>query len=129
MKLSQKNRRLLSTERLKATSRMASEMAHELNTPLGGILMYSHLLLEDMSENDPNRNKVLKITELAHRCKIIGRRLCDFSYQQGPYPKPIQINPILCNVIGFLEDHFLLRDISIQTCFASELPKVRGVEP
>ncbi|HID30513.1 MAG TPA: HAMP domain-containing histidine kinase [Desulfobacterales bacterium] len=128
MKLSQKDQRLLSTERLKATSRMASEMAHELNTPLGGILMYSHLLLEDMPENDPNRKKVLKINELAHRCKIIGQGLCDFSYQEGPHPKPVQINRILYNVIGFLEEHLLLRDISIQTCFNSDLPMVTGDE-
>ena len=107
---------------------MASEMAHELNTPLGGILMYSHLLLEDMPEDDPNRKKVLKINELAHRCKIIGQGLCDFSYQEGPHPKPVQINRILHNVIGFLEDHVLLRNISIQTRFDSDLPKVTGNE-
>ena len=128
MKLSQKERKLLSTERLKATSRMASEMAHELNTPLGGILMYSHLLLEDMPEDDPNRKKVLKINELAHRCKIIGQGLCDFSYREGPHPKPVQINRILHNVIGFLEDHVLLRDVPIQTCFDSNLPRVTGDE-
>lgn len=128
MKLSQRDRRLLSAERLKATSRMASEMAHELNTPLGGILMYSHLLLEDMPEDDPNREKIVKINKLAHRCKIIVQGLRDFSYQEGPHPKPVQINRIIHNVIGFLEDHVLLRDVSIHRSFASDLPKVTGDE-
>ena len=128
MALSQRDRKLLSAERRKATSRMAHEMAHELNTPLGGILMYSHLLLEDMPEDDPNRRIVLKINELAHRCKIIGEGLCDFSYQKRLQPKPVQINRILYNVVGFLEDHVLLRDISIQTRFDTDLPKVSGDE-
>ena len=127
-KRSERDSRLLSSERLKATSRMANEMAHELNTPLGGILMYSHLLLEDLPEGDANREKVLKINKLAHRCKMIIQGLRDFAYQESLHQKPVQINRILHNVIGFLEDHILLRDVSIETFFASHLPRVRGDE-
>jgi signal transduction histidine kinase len=127
-KRSERDSRLLSSERLKATSRMASEMAHELNTPLGGILMYSHLLLEDLPEDDANREKVLKINKLAHRCKMIIQGLRDFAYQESLHQKPVQINRILHNVIGFLEDHVLLRDVCIETFFASQLPQVRGDE-
>jgi signal transduction histidine kinase len=125
---SKRQERLISAERLKATVRVASEMAHELNTPLGGILMYSHLLLEDLPEDDANREKVLKINKLAHRCKMIIQGLRDFAYQESLHQKPVQINRILHNVIGFLEDHILLRDVSIETFFASHLPQVRGDE-
>ncbi len=125
---SQKDRKLLAAERLKATSRMASEMAHELNTPLGGILMYSHLLLEDLPEDDPNREKALKINKLAHRCRIIVQGLREFAHDEGPRLKPVQINRIFHNVIGFLQDHVLLRGISIHTCFDSHLPEVTGDE-
>jgi len=128
MTVSQRDQRLLSAERLKATTRMASEMAHELNTPLGGIIMYSHLLLDDVPEDDPNREKIVKINKLAHRCKIIVQGLRDFSYQDDPHPKPVQVNTIIHNVIGFLEDHVLLRDVSIHRSFASDLPTVPGDE-
>ena len=128
MTLSQRDQRLLSAERLKVTSRMAGEMAHELNTPLGGIIMYSHLLLEDIPEDDPNREKIVKINKLAHRCKIIVQGLRDFSYQEDPHPRPVQVNTIIHNVIGFLEDHVLLRDVSIHRSFAPDLPKVTGDE-
>jgi C4-dicarboxylate-specific signal transduction histidine kinase len=37
MRLSKTHDKLLAAERLKATGRLASEIAHELNTPLGGI--------------------------------------------------------------------------------------------
>jgi two-component system NtrC family sensor kinase len=57
MKLSERDCKLLSAERLKATGSLASEIAHELNTPLGGILIYSHLLLEDLPEDDPRRDR------------------------------------------------------------------------
>ena len=53
MSSSKNHKKLLAAERLKATGKMASEIAHELNTPLGGILMYSHLLLEDIPAMTP----------------------------------------------------------------------------
>ncbi|NVM21056.1 MAG: hypothetical protein HWN68_04690 [Desulfobacterales bacterium] len=128
MKLSERDHKLLSAERLKATGRLASEIAHELNTPLGGILMYSHLVLEDFAEDDPRRENVVKINKLAHRCKIIVQGLLDFAHQENPRLKPVQINRILLDLIGFLEEHVLLRKISIHTHFDSALPKVLGDE-
>ena len=128
MESSKRQQALLAAERLKATGRLASEIAHELNTPLGGILMYSHLLLEDLSEDDPRRENIVKINKLAHRCKIIVQGLLDFAHQEIPQSGPIQINRILRNVIGFLEDHVLLRNISIETHLDPALPRVAGDE-
>jgi len=128
MKLSERDRKLLSDERLKATSRMASEVAHELNTPLGGILMYSHLLLEDLPEDDPRRENIAKINKLAHRCKMILQGLLDFAHDESSDLAAVQINRVLKNVIGFLEDHVLLKNISIKTFFEPGLPRAMGDE-
>jgi signal transduction histidine kinase len=125
---SKRQQALLAAERLKATGRLASEIAHELNTPLGGIVMYSHLLMEDLTEDDPRRENIIKINKLAHRCKIIVQGLLDFARQEIPRPEPVQINRILSNVIGFLEDHVLLRNISIKTHLDAALPQVAGDE-
>jgi len=128
MAYSKTQRELLAAERLKATGKLASEIAHELNTPLGGILMYSHLLIEDLNEDDPRRENIVKINKLAHRCKIIVLGLLDFAHQEIPQLRPVQINRILRNVIGFLEDHVLLRNISIETILDPDLPMVAGDE-
>jgi signal transduction histidine kinase len=125
---SKKQQALLAAERLKAAGSLASEIAHELNTPLGGILMYSHLLMEDLDEDDPRWQNIVKINKLAHRCKIIVQGLLDFAHQETPRSEPVQINRILRNVIGFLEDHVLLRNISIQTHLDDALPRVAGDE-
>ena len=128
MAYSKTQRELLAAERMKATGKLASEIAHELNTPLGGILMYSHLLIEDLSEDDPRRENIVKINKLAHRCKIIVLGLLDFAHQEIPQLKPVQINRILRTVIGFLEDHILLKKLSIETFLDSTLPMVAGDE-
>jgi signal transduction histidine kinase len=125
---SKRQEELLAAERLRATGRLASEVAHELNTPLGGILMYSHLLMEDVAEDDPRRENIVKINKLAHRCKIIVQGLLDFAHQEIRQSRPVQINRILRNVIGFLEDHVLLRNISIEADLVPDLPRVAGDE-
>lgn len=116
----------LSAEHLKATERLASEIAHELNTPLGGILMYSHLLMDDLQEDDPSWENVVKINKLAHRCKIILQGLVDFSTDQRLEMCPVQVNKVITDVMGFMEDHILLKGISIQTILDPGLPHVRG---
>ena len=86
---SKRQQALLAAERLKATGRLASEIAHELNTPLGGIVMYSHLLMEDLAEDDPSRENIIKINKLAHRCKIIVQGLLDFARQEIREPQEL----------------------------------------
>lgn len=125
---SRRQQEILAAERLKATERLASEIMHELNTPLGGILMYSHLLLDDMPKGDPCRENVVKINKLAHRCKIIVQGLLDFSNQKIPELGPVHVNRILRDVMGFMEDHVLFKGISIQTHFDPALPRVIGDE-
>jgi signal transduction histidine kinase len=128
MRLSKTHDKLLAAERLKATGRLASEIAHELNTPLGGILMYSHLLLEDLREDGPQRENLVRINKLAHRCKIIVQGLLNFAHHETPEPRPVQVNRILRSVIGFLDDHVLLKEISVQTDLDPDLPMVAGDE-
>jgi signal transduction histidine kinase len=128
MKLSKRDQELVSVERLRATERLASEIAHELNTPLGGILMYSHLLLEDIGEGNPYRENVIKINKLAHRCKMIVQGFLDFARQGSPQLRPVQVNRIIYNVMGFMEDHVLLRGIDVDTELDATLPEILGEE-
>lgn len=128
MKMSKRNENLLSAERLKATGRLASEIAHELNTPLGGILMYSHLLLDDLADDDPNLENVMKINKLAHRCKMIVQGLVDFGNEERPKHGLVQVNEVIRNVMGFMEDHVLLRGISVEIQLDPDLPRIQGME-
>ena len=123
-----RHQKILAAERLKATGKLASEIAHELNTPLGGILMYSHLLLEDVPHDDPNRENITKINKLALRCKIIVQGLLDFAKHDQSPRGLVQINRVLLDVIGFLEEHVLLNGISIETTLDPALPKVMADE-
>jgi len=122
------DKKAVSSERLEGASRLAGELAHELNTPLGGILMYSHLLLDELSESDPHLDKVVKINKLAHRCKMIVEGLLSFARQETKTLEKVQVNQTLNNVIAFMKDHILLRNVDIQTHLDPRLPEITGEE-
>ena len=67
------------SERLASMGQLSAGIAHELNNPLGIILLFSHTLLKDFDETDPRRDDVRTVVEQATRCKNIVRDLLDFA--------------------------------------------------
>ncbi|HYW94346.1 MAG TPA: HAMP domain-containing sensor histidine kinase, partial [Bacteroidales bacterium] len=54
-------------------------IAHELNNPLGVVIMYSNILLEEQGEGSPLYNDLNLIVEQAERCKVIVGGLLNFA--------------------------------------------------
>jgi len=76
--------KLIQAEKMSSLGRMAAGVAHEINNPLGAILVYSHLLLEDTTDNQQQRETLLKVIRETTRCKEIVQELLGFSRtQQG----------------------------------------------
>jgi signal transduction histidine kinase len=69
------------SEKLASMGQLAAGIAHEVNNPLGVVLMYAHLLLEEY-ENDPKlKDDLCLIAEQADRCKKIVAGLLGFARQ------------------------------------------------
>jgi two-component system NtrC family sensor kinase len=80
-KLSETQTQLIRTERLASMGQMAAGIAHEVNNPLGTILIYAHLLREHDDLNADVRADVERVIEEAIRCKNIVGGLLDFARQ------------------------------------------------
>jgi len=70
---------LKQSEKLAHMGQLSAGIAHELNNPLGVVIMYSNLLLEDCAEDEPLRDDLQLITEQAERCKSIVGGLLNFA--------------------------------------------------
>jgi two-component system NtrC family sensor kinase len=101
------------TERLATIGQLAAGVAHELNNPLGGVLIYSHLLLENLPDDDPNRENLNKIVTQTTRCKKIVKGLLDFSRQSEPKIELTDGNKLLKGALSLLENQLSLQNIKI----------------
>lgn len=87
--------RLVQTERLASMGQLSAGVAHELNNPLGTVLIYSHMLLRQIQEENPTRADLEMIVSEATRCKRIVRGLLDFARESRVSKAPTDPVPIL----------------------------------
>ena len=78
-KLSSMKQALKQSEKLAHMGQLSAGIAHELNNPLGVVIMYSNILLEESSTDDPVRDDLKLIVEQAARCKKIVAGLLNFA--------------------------------------------------
>ena len=114
---------IMKSERLATLGQLAAGVAHEINNPLGAILMYSHLSLEEMDAEDPWRKNLEKVTAEATRCKNIVRGLLDFARQSEPNVVEADANEILSRTLSLLQNQAQFQNITITTTLCSSLPK------
>jgi signal transduction histidine kinase len=72
---------LVQSEKLASMGQLAAGIAHEVNNPLGVVLMYAHLLLDDCEPQSKIRDDLVMIAEQADRCKKIVAGLLHFARQ------------------------------------------------
>lgn len=117
-------RKIMESERLALIGQLAANVAHELNNPLQGIVIYSHLLLEKDTGDDSARQNVEKIATQADRCRDIIRGLLDFSRQKKPDKTRCSVNVLLRDCISLVEKQALFHNIRITLDLDPALPMV-----
>jgi two-component system, NtrC family, sensor kinase len=114
---------LVQSEKLASIGKLAAGIAHEINNPLGGIVMYSHMLREDLVKEE-NRENAEKIAKEADRCKRIVKGLLDFARQTKPERSESNLNHVLDEVIALLEHQAIFHNITIVKHQSPELPLI-----
>ena len=125
-KLQETHVQLVSSEKMASLGKLAAGIAHEINNPLGGILIYASLMMEDLSEEDPKRGDLARIVQEAGRCKEIVKSLLEFARQTEPKMEPTDINRAITDGLFFLENQALFHNIQIIKKLDPFLPSVRG---
>jgi len=125
-KLQETHLQLVGSEKMASLGKLAAGIAHEINNPLGGILIYSSLMMEDLPEEDPKRGDLMRIVQEAGRCKEIVKSLLEFARQTEPKMEPTDINRAINDGLFFLVNQALFHNIQIIKNFDPFLPFVSG---
>ena len=90
---------LIQAEKLTSLGQMAASIAHEVNNPLAGVLVYTQLLTKKIASDNISKEIALDYlskmeTELTRSTRLI-RNLLDFARQSPPTLKEVDINDVV----------------------------------
>jgi two-component system NtrC family sensor kinase len=113
---------LLHKDRLASMGQLAAGVAHEINNPLGTILLYSDILYKEMPDDDPRRADLKMIIDETNRCKTIVADLLNFARQHDVMAKVMNLNDLLDEVIRRLAKQSKLEGIEVEKKYDLDLP-------
>jgi len=117
---------LMHVERLASLGKLSSSVAHEINNPLSGILIYTKLLYKQLSNPESYISK--KETMLKHlklienetkRCGDIVKGLLDFSRKDQNDFEPKHLHEILRETYELMTHPIKIANISFLTDFSA----------
>jgi len=115
---------LLQSEKLAAMGRLTSQIAHELNNPIYGIMNTLELLKTEI----PPESKRRRILELSlsetQRLAEMLRNMLSFSKPEEEKRRPVKINELVEGILLVMEKQMRESNIKVETYFDEALPEV-----
>jgi signal transduction histidine kinase len=129
-RLRENEEQLVQAEKLTSLGQMAASIAHEINNPLAGVLVYTQLLSKKVAGGTFKKEEALDYlskmeSEVSH-CSRIIRNLLDFARQTEPMFRLVDINRVLGQVLSVVSYQAQLQNVEVVKKFSPSLPNVRS---
>jgi len=115
---------LLQAEKMSSLGKLAAGVAHQLNNPLGGITLFSQLMLEEHNLSDDAKSDLMRIQRDAERCSSIVKELLEFARQTNREVRLHDINTIISRTLFLLKNQSIFQNIAIIETYDKTLPKI-----
>lgn len=115
--------KVMKSERLAMIGQLAAGVAHEINNPLGSILLFNRLVFNKCAADSPLRPNLERIEREVKRCQTIVQGLLEFARQREPMTESTNLNVLIDKTIGLFENQPLFHNIEISRKFLEELPE------
>jgi two-component system NtrC family sensor kinase len=114
----------IQADKLSSLGRMAAGIAHEINNPLAGILLYSSNLIKKAPETGPLKKGLEVIIHETIRCRGIIQDLLEFSREREPAKAPGDLNGVINKALSILANEFHLHRVTVEKHLSDDLPNV-----
>jgi PAS domain S-box-containing protein len=117
---------LVQSEKIALVGKMAAGVAHELNNPLSGVLLYAELLKEELKDNSQHLADIQEAINQTLRCKKIVAELLEFSRQSVGKVSTFNLGETVKKTLNLLINKALFYDIKVNLDIAPDLPDMVG---
>lgn len=115
---------LVHTEKLASLGELVAGIAHEINNPLSGILIFSSLIAKDARLDPALKVDIETISGEAQRCAGIVKGLLEFARDYKPEMIVCDINQVLIDSLRLVECQTVFQNITITRQLDSNLPEI-----
>jgi len=115
---------LIHSEKLASLGELVAGIAHEINNPLTGILVFSSLVAKDEKLDPALKSDLDTVIRETERCAGIVRGLLEFSRESVPQKSPISLNDVLDASLALVENQAQFLNITIVRNYAQDLPQL-----
>jgi PAS domain S-box-containing protein len=124
--LRQVQAQLLQSEKLAALGRLSAGMAHELNSPLQGLLGLLTVYLGRVAPASREADQLAKMRAACEHMAAILADLTAFARPASEDKAALELREVVETILGFSAVHLRHQDIRVTTHFAEPLPRIYG---
>lgn len=100
-RLTTDHERIVQMEKLSAMGRMVSEIAHQINNPLVGVINLAQLAEREIDKPERTRELLGDIRKAGEHCRNFVQRMLRFNQLARSEPQPTEMNGLVHDTIGF----------------------------
>jgi PAS domain S-box-containing protein len=116
--------------RVTTMGELAASLAHEVNQPIGGVLINANVCLRKLGHDSPDldeaRAAVTRIQRDAQRAADVIRKIRSQFEKAAPNREILDINEIIRETAGLLRSEASRYNILVRTELAANLPRIIG---
>lgn len=115
---------LLQSEKLAAMGRLTSQIAHELNNPIYGIMNTLELLKTEVPPESKRRRILeLSLSETVRLSEML-RNMLNFSKPEEQKRVPVKINELIEGILLVMEKQMWEANVRVTTAFGGDIPEI-----
>ena len=120
------NIQLIQSQKIASIGRMAAGIAHEINNPLSGILIYAELLKERFKDQPEVLKDLQEIMDQTLRCKKIASDLLEFSRKSAGKLSSFSLDDLITKCLALLVNKANFQNIVVTTNIDMNMPNLTG---